>query len=58
MHCLKKLDRFMWEDVFLPLESVILFIGGMALAVTGVLLFLFSPDNFPTMKPVSSEYFW
>ena len=37
----------MWEDVFLPLESVILFIGGMALAVTGVLLFFVFAGQLP-----------
>ncbi len=35
----KRLDRFLFWEADLPLESVILLIGGMALAVTGGLLF-------------------
>lgn len=47
MHCSKKLDRFLFEEVDLPLESVILLIGGMALAVTGGLLFFVSVGKLP-----------
>ncbi len=43
----KKLDRFLFGDADLPLESVILLIGGMALSVTGVLLFFVSAGRLP-----------
>lgn len=47
MHYSKKLDRFLFGEVDLPLESVILIIGGMALAITGCLLFFVSAGTLP-----------
>ena len=43
----KRLDRFLFEEADLPLESVILLIGGMALVVTGGLLFSVSAGRLP-----------
>ena len=43
----KRLDRFLFEKADIPLESVILLIGGMALAVTGGLLFPVSTGRLP-----------
>lgn len=47
MYCSKRFDRFLFGEVDLPLESVILLIGGMALAITGVMLFFVSAGKFP-----------
>ena len=41
------LRRFFWQAAELPLESVILMIGGMALAVTGGLLFVVAGGSLP-----------
>jgi len=43
----KRLNRFLFGEVDIPLESVILLIGGMALAVTGGLLFFISVGRLP-----------
>ena len=43
----KGLERFLFGDADLPLESIILLIGGMALAVTGGLLFPVSAGRLP-----------
>jgi hypothetical protein len=43
----KRIDRFLFSEEDLPLESVILLIGGMALAVTGGLLFPVSAGRLP-----------
>jgi len=43
----KRLNRFLFGEVEIPLESVILLIGGMALAVTGGLLFFVSTGMLP-----------
>ncbi len=42
-----RLSRFVWQAVELPLECVILLIGGMTLAVTGCLLFAVASGNLP-----------
>lgn len=43
----KKIDRFLFLEEELPLETVILLIGGMALAITGGLLFPISAGRLP-----------
>ena len=43
----KRLDRFLFWEADIPLESVILLIGGMTLAVTGGLLFPVSTGRLP-----------
>lgn len=40
-------ERFLFDEMDLPLESVILLIGGMALMVAGGLLFAVSADGLP-----------
>jgi len=42
-----RLERFLFREVDFPLESVILLIGGIALAVTGGLLFFVSAGKLP-----------
>ncbi len=43
----KRIDRFVFRKEDLPLETVILLIGGMALAITGGLLFLVAASRLP-----------
>ena len=47
MRHLSRLDRFLYFDAGLPLESVILLIGGMALAITGGLFIFVSAGVLP-----------
>lgn len=43
----KRIDRFLFSEDDLPLETVILLIGGMALAITGGLLFPVAAGRLP-----------
>ena len=52
MHNLMRLSRFLFSEEKLPLETIMLLIGGLALSITGCLLFFVSNLGLPYYEEV------